>query len=37
MKTTSSAFIKDIKAQVRLINEALQRVQEAERIYAKAV
>lgn len=32
MKTTSSAYIKDIKAQVRLINEALRKVQEAEKI-----
>lgn len=32
MKTTSSEYIKEIKAQVRLINEALKRVQEAEKI-----
>ena len=32
MKTTSSDYIKEIKAQVRLINEALKRVQEAEKI-----
>lgn len=32
MKTISSAYIKEIKAQVRLISEALKRVQEAEKI-----
>lgn len=32
MKTVSSDYIKEIKAQVRLINEALKRVQEAEKI-----
>lgn len=32
MKTTSSIFIKEIKAQIRVINEALKRVQEAEKI-----
>lgn len=37
MKTTSSAYIKDIKAQVRLINEALRKVQEAEKIQETAV
>ena len=34
MKTVSSDYIKEIKAQVRLINEALKRVQEAEKIQA---
>ena len=32
MKTISSEYIKEIKAQVRLIKEALKRVQEAEKI-----
>lgn len=32
MKTTSSIFIKEIKAQIRVINEALKRVQEAEKV-----
>lgn len=37
MKTTSSEYIKEIKAQVRLINEALKRVQEAERVQETVV
>lgn len=37
MKTTSSEYIKEIKAQVKLINEALKRVQEAERVQETAV
>ena len=37
MKTTSSEYIKEIKAQVRLINEALKRVQEAEKVQETAV
>ena len=37
MKTTSSEYIKEIKAQVRLINEALKRVQEAESVQETAV
>lgn len=37
MKTTSSEYIKEIKAQVRLINEALKRVQEAEKIQETTV
>lgn len=37
MKTTSSEYIKEIKAQVRLIKEALKRVQEAEKIQETAV
>ena len=32
MKTISSDYIKEIKAQIRVINEALKRVQEAEKI-----
>ena len=32
MKTTSNVYIKKIKAQIRVINEALKRVQEAEKI-----
>lgn len=37
MKTTSSEYIKEIKAQVRLINEALKRVQKAEKVQETAV
>ncbi len=37
MKTISSEYIKEIKAQVRLIKEALKRVQEAEKIQETAV
>lgn len=37
MKTTSSIFIKEIKAQIRVINEALKRVQEAEKVQYSAV
>lgn len=32
MKTISSDYIKEIKAQIRVINEALKRVQEAEKV-----
>lgn len=32
MKTTSSIFIKKINAQIRVMKEALKRVQEAEKI-----
>lgn len=32
MKTTSSIFIKEINAQIRVMKEALKRVQEAEKI-----
>lgn len=32
MKTTSSECIKEIKAQIRIINESLKRVQEAEKV-----
>lgn len=32
MKTISSDYIKEIKEQIRVINEALKRVQEAEKI-----
>lgn len=37
MKTTSSEYIKEIKAQVRLINEALKRIQEAEKVQETTV
>lgn len=37
MKTTSSEYIKEIKAQIRVINEALKRVQEAEKVQDSAV
>lgn len=36
MKTTSSEYIKEIKAQVRLINEAMKRVEEAEKTQCAA-
>lgn len=32
MKTISSDYIKEIKAQIRVINESLKRVQEAEKV-----
>lgn len=32
MKTISSDYIKEIKEQIKVINEALKRVQEAEKI-----
>ena len=32
MKIVSSDYIKEIKAQIRVINESLKRVQEAEKI-----
>lgn len=32
MKTISSDYIKEIKAQIRIINESLKRVQEAEKV-----
>lgn len=37
MKTISSEYIKEIKIQIRVINEALKRVQEAEKIQDSAV
>lgn len=37
MKTTSSEYIKEIKAQIRVINEALKRVQEAEKVQETTV
>lgn len=37
MKTISSDYIKEIKTQVRLINESLKRVQEAEKVQDSAV
>lgn len=37
MKTTNNVYIKEIKAQIRVINEALKRVQEAEKIQDSAV
>lgn len=36
MKTISSDYIKEIKKQVRIINEALKRVQEAEKVQDSA-
>lgn len=37
MMTISSEYIKEIKIQIRVINEALKRVQEAEKIQDSAV
>lgn len=37
MKTTSSDYIKEIKEQIRVINEALKRVQEAEKVQETTV
>lgn len=37
MKTISSDYIKEIKEQIRVINEALKRIQEAEKVQETAV
>jgi cell fate (sporulation/competence/biofilm development) regulator YmcA (YheA/YmcA/DUF963 family) len=37
MKTISSDYIKEIKEQIRFINESLKRVQEAEKTQESAV
>jgi hypothetical protein len=37
MKTISSDYIKEIKAQIRIINESLKRVQEAEKVQDSVV
>lgn len=37
MKTISSDYIKEIKEQIKVINEALKRVQEAEKVQDSAV
>lgn len=37
MKTISSDYIKEIKTQIRVINESLKRVQEAEKVQDSAV
>lgn len=37
MKNISSDYIKEIKAQIRVINEALKRIQEAEKVQDSAV
>lgn len=37
MKTTNNVYIKEIKAQIRVINEALKRIQEAEKVQDSAV
>lgn len=37
MKTISSDYIKEIKEQIRVINESLKRVQEAEKVQDSAV
>lgn len=37
MKTISSDYIKEIKEQIRVINNSLKRVQEAEKIQETAV
>lgn len=37
MKTINNVYIKEIKVQIRVINEALKRMQEAERVQNSAV
>lgn len=37
MKTISSDYIKEIKAQIKIINESLKRVQEAEKVQDSSV
>lgn len=37
MNTISSEYIKEIKAQIRIINESLKRVQEAEKVQETTV
>lgn len=37
MKTISSDYIKEIKEQIRVINEALKRIQEAEKVQETTV
>lgn len=37
MKTTNNVYIKEIKAQIRVINEALKRIQEAEKVQETTV
>lgn len=37
MNTISSVYIKEIKAQIRIINESLKRVQEAEKVQETTV
>lgn len=37
MKTTSCEYIKEIKAQIKIINDALKRVQEAEKVQETTV
>lgn len=37
MKITNNVYIKEIKAQIRVINEALKRIQEAEKVQDSAV
>lgn len=37
MKTISSEYIKEIRTQIRVINESLKRVQEAEKVQDSAV
>ena len=37
MKATSNVYIKEIKAQIRVINEALKRIQEAEKVQETTV
>lgn len=37
MKTVSSDYIKEIKAQIKLINAALNEIQEAEKVLCSAV
>lgn len=37
MKATNNVYIKEIKAQIRVINEALKRIQEAEKVQETTV
>lgn len=36
MKTTSSDYIKEIKAEIKSINEAMKRIEEAEKVQYEA-
>lgn len=36
MKTTSNVYIKEIKAQIRVINEAMKHIKEAEKVQYEA-
>lgn len=36
MKTTNNVYIKEIKAQIRVINEAMKRIEESEKVQCEA-